>query len=219
MPVTTFSGALLMNSSLDSWRSEFAMSFSSCWISFTRRALSGAVSVSGSCSKRSNSGVERTAPCSFGAVSFLSSTLRLRDVRWLRARAARFRTRWVDGPDGRRKLELLVDLVIGSKGSGGGDDLLEDGHLHFSAEVGRFFVELRIMRECDRLRPLRLISGEPLPELLGEERHDGVEQAHGALEHGEDVFPVVVGGGSRAARIRVQLEFFELDVPVAELVP
>ena len=56
--------------------------------------------------------------------------------------------------------------------------------------------------------------GQPLPELFGEERHGGMEQAQRGLERGQSVAPVGVEAG-----VFLEAELLQLDVPVAELVP
>src|ERR1019366_1692049 len=65
---------------------------------------------------------------------------------------------------------------------------------------------LRVGGERDGFR-VTLGEVEALPELLGEERHGGMQEAQGRLEGGGGVTP------SRGAYL------FQLEIPIAEFVP
>ena len=62
---------------------------------------------------------------------------------------------------------------------------------------------------------------ERVPELFGEEGHEGREQAQGGLEDADERALRVSGGDvvACAGVVEVEAEFDELEVPVAELAP
>ena len=75
-------------------------------------------------------------------------------------------------------------------------------------------VRLRVARDDQLRRALRVRSrlGEALPDLLGDERHEGVQQPQHPVED-------VRGHGQRDAVALAHTQLGELQVPVGELVP
>ena len=104
------------------------------------------------------------------------------------------------------ELLLGIELGLGAEGARQGDDFLDDGDFLFGLGVGEFRAVLRVWGERDGFR-VTLGEVEALPELFGEERHGGMEQAQRGLEGGGGVAP---SGGAH---------LFQFEVPIAELVP
>jgi hypothetical protein len=95
-----------------------------------------------------------------------------------------------------------------------GDDFLQDADFALGGMVGGFAAILRVGRQGDgsgaRSRP----ASRPLPQLFGEERHGGMQQAQHVLESRQDIAP---SGGEAGVFLEAQL--LQLHVPIAEFVP
>ena len=86
-------------------------------------------------------------------------------------------------------------------------------HLLLCRDVGQFRPIPRKFLNCQRMAVMR----QTLPEFLGNERHEGMQQTQGLIEYedqevaGEIRLPILVLVGN--------LRFDKLDIPVAKLVP
>ena len=113
------------------------------------------------------------------------------------------------GPlDDEAELVLGRDLVLGPDRPRLDDDRLDEGHGLLGGLVAPARLGHREGRDDDGLAG----PGQVLPDLLGDEGHEGMEQLQDAVEG--------VGQHGLGRRVALaQADLGELDVPVAELVP
>ena len=179
-----WAGARLRNvSSAELARCELAMFFSSCSRSFSRRLRCASTCTCGTLSTRSNSGVERMAGADFGAASGLERRAsRWPASRWPR-RARAPRPALARASTARLRAASFGSSFISARSvRASGDDLLQQADLALGGGVRQLRRVAADRRPARSTRAGSRVRGQPLPQLLGEERHHRVQQPQRRLE-------------------------------------
>ena len=109
---------------------------------------------------------------------------------------------------------LRRNAHLGAQVARDGDDFPHELDLAFGFGVGQRRVVRRVGGERDRDRASCGIRRQALPQLLGDERHDRMQQPQGPLHGRQHVLPLRSQAGTIAER-----RLFQLQIPVTEFVP
>ena len=106
-----------------------------------------------------------------------------------------------------------LDLMLGADVADGLDDLDQAFDKALGGLVDGGEVGLGIGGDHDGLRRVIEVRAQALPEFLGDEGHEGVQQPQGVVQHLQQ------HRQRRGAGAGLEADLGQLDIPVAELAP